>query len=269
MNAHYMIGPRAAPPTPWIRDCDGGVWFRDTTVHAFPAVPTERVTRRRPGARRAAIVATAIVAVSVLRPWGDDGARDGAVTARNLGPPPAVAEAAAIPSPSPEPSIASDQITCTPDGWQLVSLDHLGTWTVRSWIPAEPVRASGPLDPAIPAITLESPKVLAIGACAPATVDGAGQAVPGGPGHLVRAWRIDRGRAAPVALDTRRQETTPGVATLYRPRGVQWGPTSTSVPWSAGHFVLEVAPPGTLDGAGPDRPPNPTWFVGILVRGPG
>ena len=160
-----------------------------------------------------------------------------------------------------------------------MSLDHLGTWTVRSWIPANAVRAEGPLDPSIRPVTMESPEVLAIGACSPATADVNGRDLPGGPAHLVRAWRIEKGRATPVSLSVHRDEPLPGVATLYNLTGTVPRPADDVAAWPAGEFVVEVAPVGLPDGpaaalgsvAGPDPESGgpPGWFVGLVVRGPG
>jgi hypothetical protein len=209
----------------------------------------------------------AIVGVSVLRPWGDAGVPQEAVTRGKAALPPAAAEAAAVGRASPAPSLAPDQIACSPAGWQLVSLDHLGTWTVRSWVPAGVVQATGPLDAGIRTVTLESPEVLAIGACAPETVDGAAGTLPGRPGRIVGAWRIRGGRATPVALDAGREETAPGVATLYRPHRGPGAEAARLMAWPAGRFVLEVEAPAATD---PGQKPRPglAWFVAIVVRGP-
>ena len=117
-------------------------------MNAPTAVPTTRVARRQRGPRRAAIAATVIIAVSVLRPWDIAGAPG------IPGADPAVDKAggqvvAASRSPTPTASLAPDEIACSPEGWHVVSLDHLGDWIVRSWIPARAVHAAGPLDPAI------------------------------------------------------------------------------------------------------------------------
>jgi len=126
---------------------------------------------------------------------------------------------------------------------------------------------------------MESPEVLAIGACSPATSDDAGRDLPGGPAHLVRAWRIDAGRATLVPLSVHRDEPLPGVATLYNVTGTRPRPATDVVAWPAGQFVVEVAPVGVADGpaamlgseAGPDPDTGASsaWFVGLVVRGPG
>jgi hypothetical protein len=126
---------------------------------------------------------------------------------------------------------------------------------------------------------MESPEVLAIGACSPATSDGAGRDLPGGPAHLVRAWRIDAGQATPVSLSVHRDEPLPGVATLYNLTGARPRPSTDVVAWPAGEFVVEVAPvglpdgpaapPGLEQGPDPDTGASSGWFVGLVVRGPG
>ena len=265
---------RSAVP---IRGPYTGVWFRYIIVNAPPDVATHPVARRRPAARRAMIVAGIVVLVSIIRPWGDgSGPATGPPAARE---PERDAPAVAAPAtPSPAPSLASDQIACSAADWQLVSLDHLGKWTVRSWLPTAAVRAVGPLDATIRPVTLESPEVLAIGACSPATVDGAGRTNLGGPTQVIRAWRVSAGRATPLALATHRDEVLPGVATLYRPEATI-AARDAGDGWPAGDFVLEVVPVGQADGradpgSGQDGldgepAPAPGWFVGLVVRGHG
>ena len=251
---------------------------RAPSVNAPQPVATTPVARRRPAALRVAIAAVVIIGASILRPWGDS-APPRSSPAAGRASPPAVANVAEAATASPAPSLASDQIACSSTDWQLVSLDHLGTWTVRSWIPANAVRAEGPLDPSIRPVTMESPEVLAIGACSPATSDDAGRDLPGGPAHLVRAWRIKAGHATPVSLSVHRDEPLPGVATLYNLTGTPPRPATGVAAWPAGEFVVEVAPVGLPDGpaavpgseAGPDPDTGAPsgWFVGLVVRGPG
>lgn len=235
-------------------------------------VATTPVARRRPAARQIAIAAAVVIGVSILRPWGDSlPPANGSPTGRAF--PSGVAEVAEAATASAAPSLASDEIACLAPNWELVSLDRLGRWAVRSWVPATAVRAEGPLDPSIRSVTMESPEVLAIGACSPAAADGAGGDRPGLPARIVRAWRIAAGRATPVSLSMRRDELTPGVATLYTLEGARPGPAG----WPAGEFVVEVAsvelPGGPAHGplAGPvdERAAPAGWFVGLVVRGPG
>jgi hypothetical protein len=246
----------------------GRIVRRQTSVNQPPAVPTARVAVRRPGSRRVAIVAAVIVVVTVIRPWG-------ASIPPATAPAPHVpdgadlaAAATAGPDPSPAPSLLPDEIACSPGGWTVVSLDRMGSWTVRSWVPAQAVLADGPLDPRVQRLTLESPEVLAIGACSPSSVDGSGATVSGGPARFVRAWRIETGRATPVDLRVRRAERLPSVATLYRPSDAA-ATAASPAHWPAGVYVLELALASGVEqvAGGPGSPAG--WFVSLVVRGPG
>jgi len=212
-----------------------------------------------------------MIGLSILRPWDD--ARPAPPRPTNA---PLMSTAAPVAdgaTPLPAPSLAADQIACSSAAWQLVSLDHLGDWTVRSWIPADAVHADGPLDPGIRLVTMDSPKVLAIGACSPTTTGDGGDDLPGGPVHLVRAWHIDAGRARPVPLAVHREERLQGVATLYSLSGTLRGTGGDGSAWPAGEFVVEVAPAGHVGAASspvdatasPDRPVS-AWFIGLTVH---
>ncbi len=212
------------------------------------------------------------MAVSVLRPW-DSGRTPGIA---GTGPADVTASdpvGIAPPSPTPAASLAPDEIACSPDGWHVVSLDHFGDWAVRSWVPARAVRAASPIDPGIHPVTLESPEVLAIGACSPSTQDAAGREVPGGPVLIVHAWQIDADGATPLALAVRRQEATPGVATLYHPIVASVPPYNEPTVWPSGRFVVELSRAGDEAAAQPEaRTPDGTlagWFIGLVVRGHG
>jgi hypothetical protein len=266
MDEHYDIWPTDAGRCSPGHDAHGGVSFVDSPMDVPPAVPTAPVAApRRSGPRRVVIAATVIVAVTLLRPWGDATPLDLPAAAT----PPASSGPAEIAQPatpgdeaSPEPSLLPDEIACSPGGWRVVSLDRLGSWTVRSWVPAQAVLAAGPLDPRIGRLTLESPQVLAIGACAPWVTDSAGVTVAGGPARFLRAWRVDAGSATPVDLGTRRTERLPTVATLYRPSDSVATATSPAH-WPGGVYVLEVSSPERTIGAGEG------WFVSLVVRDPG
>ena len=217
-NQHYDTTGTGAPSARDRRAPPGAYRWPTTIVNPSPAVPTAPVAPRRSGSRRVAIVAAVVVAVTVIRPWGD-GASPAPPSPRTPAAVLAASSATGLPDlePSPAPSLLPDQIACNPGGWTVVSLDRMGSWTVRSWVPAHAVLADGPLDPRVRRLTLESPEVLAIGACAPSTVDGAGATVPGGPVRFVGAWRLDTGQATRVDLGVHRVERLPSVATLYRP----------------------------------------------------
>ncbi len=180
--------------------------------------------------RRAVVVVAVLVAVSVLRPWGE-------IQTRSVSSPAATfdagvragasAAAAVTGASSPRPSVGPDQILCSADGAQLVSLDRLGAWTVRTWIDAVPVIAAGPTDPAISVVALESPAVLGIGMCLPA-VAGAGSRLPGSGvprsamadrgTPVVGAWTAVGGQMRSLPIEALRPDAgAPDLAILYRP----------------------------------------------------
>ncbi len=246
---------------------------------------TARVTNPLPWSTRAAVLIVLLVGVSVLRPWGDG---QPASTAGPAGSPPGQAlvspdgstaglragdpdtDPAAAPTPARTPG--PTEIACPVAVSRLVTLDRLGKWTVRTWMPAAPAEATGPLDPAIPAIALDSQGVLGIGFC---LVEGGTSAIDGrvlsaDPGRrigLVRAWVVEGGAARPLALaPIPPASDVPGFALLYRPDD---GLAQAS-PWAAGRYVLSVGPVGP-DGAATARPVPPdtadarTWFIGVTI----
>ena len=261
---HTVLGARGDPARPNPLP-PGRIVHPGTTVNAPHAVPTTRVARRRPGARRAAIVAALVIGVSILRPW-DAPAPTIVVHPAQHERRPAVAERIEA-TQTPAPSLASDQIACSPAGWQLVSLDRLGSWTVRSWVPAQAVLAEGPLDPHDP-----SPHARE----------------PGGPGdrrllaadgRWDRACPAKRTRAAPARVAARRRTGDAGRA-RRPPRG--GGPRRRdAVPARgragrvdrrghrvAGRRVCTGGGATRREGSG-DRLAPRAWFVGLVVRGHG
>jgi hypothetical protein len=222
MNEHYDIRRRPAHPRRRPAPCPAGVRLPAPTVNEPTAVPTAPVAARRPLPRRAVVAVVAVVAVTLIRPWGD--ATSSPAPATRVSD---ASELALLPTPTPEPapSLLPDEIACPPSGWQVVSLDRLGTWTVRSWVPADIVAASGPLDPRVRRMTLESPEVLAIGACAPPTVAGDGAAParwarPAAPGLAPRRRSRDAGHAgrAPAGTHPDGGDALPGGGRAARRR---------------------------------------------------
>ncbi len=230
------------------------------------AVPTARVTARRPGPARAAVAVAIFVGLTALRPWS---AVVGPASPSPAPVPPVVQRHVAgagaglvtpPPDPSPEPSLLPDQIACNPGGWTIVSLDRMGPWTVRSWVPATPVLAAGPLDPRIRRLTLESPGVLAIGACSPSGGEGLAAGDGVGAARFVGAWRIAAGRSTPVGLAAPGQQRA-GIATLYRPTDANADPAPPR--WPAGVYVVEIEAAQAAVGTDGQR-----WFLALVVRGP-
>ncbi len=151
-------------------------------------------------------------------------------------------------------------------------------------MPASAVRAAGPLDPSIRTITIDSPDILALGACSPPIVDATGSAVPGGPALVVRAWRIEaeRRKAGRAHGPSRGEDAGRGDALpAERGRGARrraGRAASARASWPAGRFVLEVAPagggrePGSMSAGprvDPEAQPGHAWYMGLVVRGPG
>jgi hypothetical protein len=246
---------------------------------------TARVTNPLPWSTRAAVLIVLLVGVSVLRPWGDGQpasaagpagsvpgrspvSADGSAAGLPAGDPDTVPSAAPTPARTPGPT----EIACPVAVSRLVTLDRLGQWTVRTWMPAAPAEATGPLDPAIPTIALDSQDVLGIGFC---LVEGGTSAVDGpvlsaDPARrvgLVRAWVVQGAAASPLALvPIRPASDMPGFALLYRPDDG----LARASPWAAGRYVLSIGSVG-LDGSATARPVPPdaadprTRFIGVTI----
>ncbi len=279
----------------------------DTSPAPIRTVP---VARGRSLDRRVVVVVAVLVALSVLRPWGAmraqtrPGSSSSASSTLGL---PAGAQAAATltAASSPRPSIGPDRIRCSEDSAQLVSLDRLGDWTVRTWIDALPVVATGPADPAIGMVVLESPAVLGIGMCLPA-VDGSPSPGPGGAGAalvdrgvpVVEAWATVNGQMRSIPIEALHADRgAPDLAILYRPslptadrpapQPVAASPLDgiTPVPagpggslpasrdqppqaWPPGRYVLRLAPmPSGGPGAGDRSLVGGALFIAIEVPG--
>jgi hypothetical protein len=207
---------------------------------------------------RLVAIAAVLVGLTVLRPW--DALPPAGPEPRPVAAPilPVATGAIATATPSAPPSLLPDQASCSPAGWQLVTLDHLGDWTVRGWVPAGATLAGGPLDPEIRPTTLDSPAVIALGVCTPPVTDGAAP-LAGGPSQVVAAWRIDTGEAVPVpVVASADQGARSGVAFLYRAAAADGRILDA---WPVGRYVLGVGP---SDAAAIDR--GSGWFVGVIVR---
>ncbi|HET7026881.1 MAG TPA: hypothetical protein VFI28_04245 [Candidatus Limnocylindrales bacterium] len=234
-------------------------------------VVTVRVARSRPTARRAVVVATIAVVVAVLKPWPSAPPANPALAAVIGGPstgPGATPSSIGPPVVRPDPSVGHDQIGCTGGGWQVVSLDRLADWTVRTWVPATPVVAAGPLDPAIPRLALDGRAVLGVGACRPIIPSGAGGPTGSVGARIVAAWTRADGAVRPLGVGVPGMvgggRPDPRLAILYRP--AQPGAKgSIAHSWPAGEFVLELA---ATDSA--DRPTDaePGRWIAVAVSGP-
>jgi hypothetical protein len=229
------------------------------------SVRTAPVARARPGTARIAAAGGLVLLLSIIRPWGD-----GSPSARAPTETAAVAVSVAEPTPMPAPTRSPGpyDIACPSSGWQIVSLDRLANWTVRTWTPATPVSVSGPLDGTVPEVVLDSPAVLALGVCAPAAT-WTGSPVAGTRTAVVHAWRDEGLALQPVALDASGLASDDAaLATLYRPSGL----ADRLDAWPSGRFVLEVRRDGdsaSSDGwraAGRSSAPA-AWLIAIVVPG--
>jgi len=226
------------------------------------------------GARLAAGVTVLIVGLAILQPWGatQPPRVQRGDEARAAGLAGAGGDSGSGPSATPtaRPTAGPGEIECPPSGWQLVSIDRLGTWTVRSWDPATPVLSDRPLDPAIEEIRLEAATVLAVGGCAPSSAPAASD--PRGiRASVVAVWQRTAGGLAPLDVEPFGPvPTDPGFALLYRPVALVASPAQ-GAKWPPGRFVVELALPGEPDPTPGDAvAPSGAgqgWFIGILVPG--
>ena len=193
----------------------------------------------------------AFVLAAVLKPWGGGGP-----VAATLRPDLAV-PIAVTPVPTEDRTATGLAVaTCLGTGaWRVASLETWRNRDVRVWRAIDPVAAAtGPLDPAIPAVPVVADVLSGLGWCAPAF----GPDLPVGPAR-VRAWLVVDGVARVVAL--RQVQPVDGVtpiAALYLP---------SSGAWTSGLVVFEYRDSGT----GAAR-----WFAAELrilapspTRGPG
>jgi hypothetical protein len=203
----------------------------------------------------------AFVVVAVLKPWGGGGRVEATLQ------PDVVVQIEATPAPTEDRTttgLAAE--TCLGAGaWQVASLETWRNRDVRVWRAIEPLSAaSGPLDPAIPAVPVVADVLSGLGWCAPAF----GPDKPTGLAR-VRAWRVVDGVATSVTLRQVQPEdgVTP-IAALYVPG---------SSPWTSGVIVFQYADTGTgstrwfaaeLEIRTPDATPGPTALAPWPVRTP-
>jgi hypothetical protein len=197
----------------------------------------------------------ALVAVSIVKPWGGAGlaqpepARASQVPAGAIAPvptssPPGPAETAEATTGAGPGPLAPGQVACGPADWRIVTLGAFGHWTVRAWIAITPVEADGPGDSSIPDLALGESDVAGLGACAPSARAGG----PGRASRIVAAWRMSAdgattstfGRVTLAELDPLRSGgpagtrllALRGVAELVRPV-----PAAQGGRWPAGRYV--------------------------------
>lgn len=152
----------------------------------LPDLVTIKV-RTRAGDPRVALAVWAVAAlvfVAVLKPWVAGGSAEPTLR------PVVLAETAAPATPVPTEDRTAEGLAsdfCLGAGaWQLASLEAWRTQDVRVWRAIEPAPdATGPLDPAIPAVPIVAVELTALGWCAPAF----GPTRPAGPAG-VTAWYV-------------------------------------------------------------------------------
>jgi hypothetical protein len=187
-----------------------------------------------------------IVALAILKPWGDLGLAPSA--------PPRVF-ATATPAPSAEPTEITpeglaDPICLGAGSWQIASLETWRTQDVRVWRALEPsLDAVDPLDPDIPVVPIIAIDVRAVGFCAPSF----GPDKPVGPASLT-AWWVNDGEALQLGLlQVLPEEGVTPMAGLYRPvfrcptlvSCGSAGDRARSMQWPTGRVVFRYTDEGT------------------------
>jgi hypothetical protein len=187
------------------------------------------------GAERIALVATVLVLIAVLKPWGATPVAEPSV-------PQQAPAATQQPRVSPAETALALEHACNNRSW-LIQVDML--WPkrlVRSWILIDAVTASGPTDPGIPFVTVASPQVRAIGYC-PARDEGVPRDTRptiyrlGPPVEVVKTDEVRAPRYA-EGLDN----------VLYRPASAGRSPAPSGASpgpprWEAGRYVLRIDGP--------------------------
>jgi hypothetical protein len=201
---------------------------------------------------RLVVLIFVLLIVAIVKPWGAEppglsgGDGSTAQTASSPGPSPVL----------PDPSLGPDQITCL-YGLEVVSLVHLGTFSVREWLPVPRTDATGPNDPDLAFARLEGGTVRALGVC---NEEGQGADASAARHPVVAsAWRLSANPSAP-ARPLNLIELKPDVGApsgllphIYKPIERQWTRT-----WQQGRYAIEVV---VGDDAGPE-----TIWIGLDVR---
>ncbi len=216
----------------------------------LPDLVTIRVRTRAGDPRIApAVWAVAVLVVlAVLKPWVAGGNAEPTLR------PVVLAETAAPATPIPTEDRTSEGLAsdfCLGAGaWQVASLEAWRTQDVRVWRAIEPVPdATGPLDPAIPAVPIVAVELTALGWCAPAF----GPARPAGPATIT-AWHLRDGTLTNLELHrVRPAEGATELGALYVP--LTTCPEQTICapllrdpipgPWVSGRVVFRYLDEGT------------------------
>jgi hypothetical protein len=183
--------------------------------HVDVAIARVQPPRAMPRFTTAMWLVAAFVVVAVLKPWGGGGPASATLH------PELAAPVEVTPEPTEDRSATGLAVSvCLGAGaWRVATLETWRERDVRVWRAIEPVsEASGPLDPAIPAVPVVADLLSGLGWCAPAF----GPDQPVGPA-TVQAWHVGDGRARVVPL--RQVQPVDGVtpiAALYVPEDGAW-----------------------------------------------
>jgi hypothetical protein len=211
---------------------------------------------RGDGARRdvarLAVLTVVLVIVAIVKPWG-------------AGPPSlssgngAAAQSTSSPQPSPvppDPSPGPDQITCL-YGLEVVSLVHVGTFSVREWLPIPRTDATGPNDPHLAFARLEGGTVRALGVCD--EEDQAADASAARHPVVAGAWRLSADVSEPVMpLDLVELKAAVGGPPELFPHIYQPIERQSTRAWRQGRYAIEVV-------VG-DKADSETIWIGLDVR---
>ena len=194
------------------------------------------------------MVVLAAALLAVVKPWGDGGwhRRPGSRPGRRREAAAPTIAASVGPTPLPTPVDPASTFCLTPSGWRLTSLEVFDRQTIRVWQTIDPVQASGPTDPALPAGLVVSTSVLAVGWCAPTAPD----VRPTAP-VTTRIWHVPSS-GAPVELDLRPRLGPSGLGEDYPAPDVGEG----TVDWTPGRYVFAVS----------EAAPGRSWWFAVTVR---
>lgn len=183
-------------------------------------------------------VALSLVAVLVIKPWGDSG------NATTAGPGSSGRAAAPVASARIEPSepprspaeVIADECRA-PAGWRILTTERWPGRTVAIWWAIEPVVAADPADPRIPYLSILAAGVPALGYCAPLF----------GPDRppdtaMVHLWKaLPDGKVEelhPVRLQPPFQSS---LVALYAPPGTAGERLDPSATWLTGRYLFSAA----------------------------
>jgi hypothetical protein len=201
---------------------------------------------------RLVVLIVVLLVVAIVKPWG---AEPPGLSGRNG----STAQSASSPRPPSvlsDPSLGPDQISCL-YGLEVVSLVHLGTFSVREWLPIPRTDATGPDDPDLAFALLEGGTVRALGVC-----NEKGQAADASAARhpvVASAWRLSANPSAaakPLNLIELKLDVgaPPGLLPhIYQP--IERQRTRT---WRQGRYALEVV-------VGDEARPETIW-IGLDVR---